>query len=288
MDSTNATSEDDDLRIDWGAPDEVGAPAPEPALTLPPDLFGPGPPDPADEAPAALPVEEEPGFVLDELFGDEPEEPALPVAAGGGAPVVGGDLFSTATATAVKTRPRLAPERADVATPRPRRSLANRKLWISGAIVAGVVAVATLLNQPPDPSVNVRSAAPADPAPSVTASTRPLPSTTAAPGSSTTVATTPSTTTAAETGTGVTTPAPATTAAAAPRATVAPTPVTTAAPPPAPPTSTATTEPGPETTDPPPPDTTATTRRPRETIPPPTTAPSTTTTVEPEEVVEVD
>ena len=322
LDTPNATSTDDNLSIDWGTADVDDGPAPDLVLTLPPDLFGPGDPDlePVDEAPAGARAEEllpadlfgppDPGpepvgeaaaaaqaeepstYVLDDLFPGSPE--LAPAPAGDGAPLMVEDLFATATAPPVTTPPepkaksRLAPERPEPARERwkPPR-LGNRKLWLSAAVVAGVVALSTVLNQPPDPSIDVRSAAQPDPAPTVTASTRPLPSTTVAPGT-TTVPSDPSTTTAGEAGAVVTTVAQATTAA--PRATVAPTPATTAAPPrTAPPTSTATTEPEPVTTEPPPPDTTATTRRPRETVPPPTSSPSTTsTTVEPEETIEVD
>jgi hypothetical protein len=294
LDTTNARSDHDDLTIDWGAPDEDGAPGPEPALTLPPDLFQPGDPHLVGAEPAGVPLEEPSPFVLDELFGEAPEQPTVAVAPSAGAAVVVEDLFSTPS-TDIETRPRLAPERTGPAPTKRRPKLPGRKLWMAGAVVAGVVALSAVLNQPPDPSVDVRSAAAPAPAPTVPATTRPLPSTTSPP-SGTTVATAPSTTTAPEVpgGTGLTSAGPATTVGAAPRVAIAPTPATTAAPPsqppsppPAPPTSTATTQPEPDpvTTEPSPPETTVTTRRTRETIPPPTT---TTTTVEPEEVVEVD
>ncbi|HEX2048602.1 MAG TPA: hypothetical protein VHF27_12620 [Acidimicrobiales bacterium] len=295
MDTTNAPSGDDDLSIDWGvAEDVVDAPAPELALTLPPDLFGPPEPDPVAERPAGPPAEDPSAFVLNDLFRDAPEQ-AAPQEPAVGAPLVVEDLLAPTPAVAVppEPRPRLAPERPGPARHRrPRPKLDGRKLLLPAAVVAAVVALSTLLNQPPDPSVDVRSAAAApDPAPTVPASTRPLPTTTAAP-TSTTAATAPSTTAGAAgpTATAATTAAPAVTAA--PRATVTPTPVTTAAPPPPPPapTSAPTTVPEPVVTEPPPDDdTTETTRRPRQTVPPPTTAPPTTaTTVEPEELVEVD
>ena len=314
MDTTNATTEpdeggatppaEDDLSIDWGAVEHpVDAVAPDRGLALPADLFGPDPgtddgPEPlaVEEIPAEAPAPEEPAaFVLDDLFpdapgADEPQEPTV---------VVEEDLFAAAATTAVTpapplAKPRLAPERRQFGPTR--RTFDRRKAWMVAAAVAALAGLATLLNQPEDPSVDVRSAASPEPAPTVPASTTPVP-TTAAATSSSTALTTPSTTpaetpatasTVAPAPTGGTAPAgPATTAA--PRPTVAPSPVTTAAPPPVvTPTSAATTVPEPVTTEPPPPDTTPTTRRPRETIPPATTTPSTTTTVGPDEVGEVE